>query len=252
MSQLAATENINNIFFDGYYKEIWRSFIPDDLTVKESDFMANYFHLQTGSRVLDLMSGYGRHALALARKGIDVVAVDNLPDYINETKKIAGQERLPVSVVQADVADYEPEGQFDLAICMGNSFNFFETSQAQKITSNVSAHLKPGGYFFINTWSLAEIVIKHFRDRSWSEINGIKFLTESKFLFHPTRIETNCIMMAPGGNSETKMGVDYIYSLSEMEAMLKTAGLTLEEAYSIPGKKPFSLGDARAYLIARK
>lgn len=252
MPQLTAKENINNIYFDGYYKEIWRSFIPDELTEKEAEFMANYFHLHPGSRVLDLMCGYGRHALALSKKKISVVAVDNLSDYINEIKTIAEREHLPLTAVQADVSVYEAEGEFDLAICMGNSLNFFDPMEIQRILNNISSHLKPGGFFFINTWSLAEIVIKHFRDRSWSEINGIKFLTESKFLFHPTRIETESTMIAPDGKTEVKTGVDYIYSLSEMESMLKNAGLSLEEAYTIPGKKSFSLGDARAYLIARK
>ncbi|OQY94160.1 MAG: hypothetical protein B6D37_09150 [Sphingobacteriales bacterium UTBCD1] len=252
MPQHPATENVNNSYFDGYYKEIWRAVIPDELTVKEVDFMIKYFDLSSASRVLDLMCGYGRHALALARKGVQVTAVDNLPDYFSEIKIIAEREHLPLTAIRADVAEYKPEGMFDLVICMGNSLNFFDSVQSQKIISTVSAHLKPGGHFLINTWTLAEIVIKQFRDNSWSEINGIKFLNESKYLFHPTRIETKSIMIAPGGIAETKTGVDYIYSLSEMESMLKTAGMTLGEVYSIPGKKTFSLGDPRAYLISRK
>lgn len=252
MPYLTAKENINNSYFDGYYKEIWRAVIPDDLTLKEADFMAQYFKLTPGSRVLDLMCGYGRHALALSKKGIHVTAVDNLSDYINEIKKIAEKEQLPLTAIQADVAAFEPEGQFDLAICMGNSLNFFDLTDVQKIISYISSHLSPGGHFLINTWTLAEIAIKHFRDQSWSEINGIKFLTQSKFLFYPSRIETESIMIAPDGSTETKTGVDYIYSLSEVESMLKNAGLTLEEVYTIPGKKSFSLGDARAYIIARK
>ena len=62
--------NINDTFFDGHYKEIWKTLIPDELTVKEVDFMVPHFGLQPGSKVLDLMCGYGRHAIALAKKGI--------------------------------------------------------------------------------------------------------------------------------------------------------------------------------------
>ena len=32
--------------------------------------MLQYFNLQPESKVLDLMCGYGRHAIALAKKGI--------------------------------------------------------------------------------------------------------------------------------------------------------------------------------------
>jgi len=37
-----------------------------------------------------------------------------------------------------------------------------------------------------------------------------------------------------------------------METMLKIAGITLKEVYSIPGRKKFTAGEARAYLVAEK
>lgn len=252
MSILQKAENINNDYFDGYYKEIWRSFIPDELTIKEMDFMIPYFNLKPGDKVLDIMCGYGRHALALAKKGIIVTAVDNLRDYIDEIKKTVNEENLPVTSIKADIMQYEADSDFDLVICMGNSLNFFEPVDAQQLIENIYSSLKPGGHFLINSWSVAEIAIKQFRERSWSEVNGLKFLTDSKYLFHPTRIETECIMIAPDGNRETKTGIDYIFSISEIEAMLNKGGFILKEAYSIPGKKKFSLGEPRAYIIAEK
>jgi 2-polyprenyl-3-methyl-5-hydroxy-6-metoxy-1,4-benzoquinol methylase len=125
--------NINDTYFDGHYKQIWKSIIPDELTVKETDFMLQYFKLQPGSRVLDLMCGYGRHSLALAEKGIKVTAVDNLPDYINEVKNIAQAENLPVHPVLGDVMLYAPEENFDLVICMGNSLQFFHKQEVLQL-----------------------------------------------------------------------------------------------------------------------
>ncbi|MCX8020370.1 MAG: class I SAM-dependent methyltransferase [Chitinophagaceae bacterium] len=72
--------NVNDTFFDGSYKYIWKNIIPGILTERETEFMISYFGLRPGSRVLDLMCGYGRHAIALARKGMEVTGVDNLPD----------------------------------------------------------------------------------------------------------------------------------------------------------------------------
>ncbi|MBK6825510.1 MAG: class I SAM-dependent methyltransferase [Chitinophagaceae bacterium] len=102
--------NINDHFFEGQYKEIWRTMIPEILTERELDFMIPYFKLEAGQRVLDLMCGYGRHALALARKGIQVTAVDNLEAYTSEIKTTAAAEHLPVEVVQADILNYTPKG----------------------------------------------------------------------------------------------------------------------------------------------
>ncbi len=244
--------NINDSFFDGHYKDIWRTIIPDELTVKEVEFMVPYFNLEAGQKVLDLMCGYGRHAIGLAKKGLEVTAVDNLAHYIDDIKKAAEAENVKVNAVKADVINYQPATVFDLALCMGNSFNFFDKADAIKLLTTVAASLKQGGKLLINSWSIAEISFKNFKDRSWSYVGELKFLTESKILFHPTRIETESIIIAPDGKEETKTGIDYIYSINEMEVMLQEAGLTFTEVYSIPGRKKFSLGEPRAYLIAEK
>ncbi|MBL7722668.1 MAG: class I SAM-dependent methyltransferase [Chitinophagaceae bacterium] len=244
--------NVNDTFFDGHYKEIWKTLIPDELTVKEIDFMVPHFGLQPGSKVLDLMCGYGRHAIALAKKGIEVTAVDNLGDYINEIKATAAEDGLPLTASQHDVISYVINDQFDLSICMGNSLNFFNAADTVKLLANIAAHLKPGGHLLINSWSIAEIVFSKPVSNSWSKIGEYKFLTELKLYFQPTRMEVDSTMIAPDGTEEIKKGIDYVYSLNEMEAMLQQAGLKLKEVYSIPGRKKFSVGEPRAYLIAEK
>lgn len=244
--------NVNDTFFDGYYKQIWKSIIPDELTVKEVEFILSYFNLQPGNKVLDLMCGYGRHAIALAKKGIQVTAVDNLGNYIDEIEQVATKENLSLTIEKADVITYEPSETFDLVICMGNSLNFFDAADTSKLLKNISAHLKPGGHLLINSWSIAEIAIKNFKEKSWSTIGEIKFLNDSKFLFQPNRIETESIMIASDGTTETKTGIDYIFSINEMDAMINNAGLQLKEIYSIPGRKKFSVGEPRAYLVAEK
>src|SRR4030095_10325369 len=114
-----------------------------------------------------------------------------------------------------------------------------------RILSNISAHMKPGGIFFINTWSLAEIAMKNFKDKSWSRIGELLFLTDCKLNFHPTRIETTSIIITDSGERENKTGIDFIYSISEMETMLNKTGFYLRDIYSIPGKKQFTVGEPR-------
>jgi len=246
------TQNINSIFFDGYYKEIWRSLIPEGLTKAEVDFVVDTAGLKPGSKVLDLMCGYGRHSLAMARKGINVTAVDNLGDYVNEVKEIASKEQLLVSCIQADVLEYEPGEMFDLVICLGNNLSFFDQEETNALFSMIGSHTKPGGLFIANTWTIAEIVFKKFTANSWSEINSFRYLVNSKILFNPTRIEVETIITPPDGEEERKSAVDYIYSLNEMETILKNCGFLMKEIWSIPAKKKFALGEPRAYLVAEK
>jgi cyclopropane fatty-acyl-phospholipid synthase-like methyltransferase len=245
-------DNINNIYFDGYYKDIWRSLIPEELTIKETDFIFQYFDLKPGCKVLDLMCGYGRHAISIAKKGVEVTAVDNLEDYTNEISVTAKKENLPLKVIKTDILRFKSNETFDLAICMGNSLNFFNREEVMQLLFAVYSTLKEKGALLINTWSLAEIAIKQFTAKSWSTANGLKFLFDSKYLFQPTRIETDTIMISPDGKTETKKAIDYIFSIAEMEAILGQSGFSIKDIYSIPGKKRFALGEPRAYIVAKR
>jgi 2-polyprenyl-3-methyl-5-hydroxy-6-metoxy-1,4-benzoquinol methylase len=188
----------------------------------------------------------------LASKGMDVTAVDNLAAYINEVNKEAKEANVKVNTVQANVLDFVSTEKYDLVMCMGNSLNFFDAADTEKLFSNISSCLNTGGHLLINSWSIAEIAFKSFKEKSWSTIGDIKFLTDSKILFQPTRMETESIIIAPDGTTEVKMAIDYIFSINEMNAMLTTAGFLLKEIYSIPGRKKFTVGEPRAYIVAEK
>ena len=246
------TENVNNSFFDGHYKDIWRQIFPEKTTLAEVDFIINDGKLLPGNSVLDIMCGYGRHSLEFARRGLKVTAVDNLPDYINEIKEKAANENLQVESICTDVLDMQIDKHYDAALCMGNSLQFFNEENTLRLLSNISDHLKPTGKLFINTWSIAEIAMKNFRDKSWNRFGELLFLTDSKLLFHPTRIEISSIIIADSGDREEKTGIDFIYSISELETMLNKTGFELKEIYSIPGKKQFTVGEPRAYIVAEK
>lgn len=244
--------NINDSFFEGHYKDIWKAMIPGQLTAREVQFMLDYFKLQPGDRVLDMMCGYGRHALELASKGMEVTAVDNLADYIKEINEKAVVDNLPVKALQANVTDYRPSGNYKLVICMGNSLNFFDAKDVSKLLSNWAVVMPAGSYLLINSWSLAETVIPHFTEKSEASFAGINIASDSRYLFHPTRVETKTEMKKDDGELETRLAVDYVYSVNEMELFFSDSGFLLEEVYNIPGKKKFAVGDPRSYIIGRR
>lgn len=252
MPQNIKPGNVNNSFFDGYYKDIWRQFFPEKTTKAEVDYIVEEAKLNSDSKILDLMCGYGRHAFEFAKRKINVTAVDNLPDYINEIKEISSVEQLPLQCICTDVLEMQIDHEYDAVICMGNSLQFFNEEDVVRLLSKISEHLKVNGKFFINTWSIAEIAMNSFKEKSWSRIGELLFLTESKFFFHPTRIETNSIIITDSGEKEEKTGIDFIYSISELESILNRTGFQIKETYSIPGKKRFTVGEPRAYIVAEK
>ena len=120
--------NINNNFFEGLYKHAWKQIIPPALTLAEVDLIEELSAAINTSKILDMMCGYGRHALELARRGGQVTAIDNLQEYIDEIKLKASEQNLDITAIQSDILQVKLDKLYDAAICMGNSFSFFDLS----------------------------------------------------------------------------------------------------------------------------
>ena len=244
--------NINDTFFEGIYKEVWRKLIPPGLSEAECDFIQDVTQLQSGDKVLDLMCGYGRHSLELARRGLHVTSVDNSEDYISEIKATASEQALPVEAFTTSALTMQLHQHYKTAICMGNSFAFFNREDAVSLLKNISAHLSQDGILIINSWMIAEIAIKHFREKEWYYVEDYKYLLDYRYHFQPSRIESEHTIISSKGEMEVIKGVDYIFTLAEMEAMFNEAGLETKSLYSTPRKRPFKMGDNKIYIVVQK
>lgn len=248
-----SSTNINNTFFKGVYKHAWKETIPPGLTEAEVDFIMEVSQLKEGSNVVDIMCGYGRHSIELAKRGVKVTAVDNLEAYINEIKTTSKENELDIKAIQSDLLTVDLNREvFDAAICMGNSFNFFNKEDATSILKTLSNHIKPNGILIINSWMIAEIAIKHFQEKSWHEAGEFKCILDYTFHFHPSRIESEQTIVAPDGKVELIKGIDYIFTLNELEVMFQEAGFKTTGLYSTPRKRKFRMGDTQIYIVAQR
>jgi SAM-dependent methyltransferase len=247
-----STDNINNSFFNSVYKDVWKKLIPNGLTEAEVDFIMETAGLQPGDKVLDIMCGYGRHSIELGKRGIDVTSIDNLNEYIEEIKANAHEQNLPVRGIKAGILEVELKENYDAIICMGNSFSFFNKEETSQILKKLSLSLKPGGILIINSWMIAEIALKHFKEKDWFQVEEYKYLLDYKFHFQPNRIESEQTIVSADGTVDVLKGIDYIFSLDELESMFLDAGLSTKELYSTPRKRRFVLGDGRIYIVVEK
>ncbi|HJW15807.1 MAG TPA: methyltransferase domain-containing protein [Flavisolibacter sp.] len=249
---ITSTDNVNNSFFNSVYKDVWKKLIPNGLTEAEVDFIMEIAGLQQGDRVLDIMCGYGRHSIELAKREVSVTSIDNLNDYIEEIKAKALEQNLPVRAFQAGVLEVELDDNYDAIICMGNSFSFFNKEETSQILRKLANSLKSEGILIINSWMIAEIALKHFKEKDWHQVGEYKYLLDYKFHFLPNRIESEQTIVSTDGTVDVLKGIDYIFSLDELESMFRAAGLRTKELFSTPRKRNFVLGDGRVYIVVEK
>ncbi len=70
-------------------------------------------------RALDVAGGSGRHALWLARRGLEVTLVDISDVALERAAREAAAERLAITTVRADLTkDPLPSGPWDLIVCI--------------------------------------------------------------------------------------------------------------------------------------
>jgi SAM-dependent methyltransferase len=96
---------------------------------KAIDMVVEHFDLQAGSSVIDLGCGTGQVAIPLARRGINVTAVDPSEEMLTQGRHEAAQTSVSgISWLQGDdrsVAELLARHRFDACV-MGSSFHWMD------------------------------------------------------------------------------------------------------------------------------
>lgn len=121
--------------------------------VRAGEFALNPFeelalaHLR-GS-VLDLGCGLGNLALAAARRGHAVEALDSSPTAVAHLAATAAAERLPLCAQCVDLASGDVEGEHDTIVAIG-LLMFFARERALELLRSIQEHVRPGGVAVVN------------------------------------------------------------------------------------------------------
>ncbi|MDE3178262.1 MAG: methyltransferase domain-containing protein [Acidobacteriota bacterium] len=99
--------------------------------------------------VLDLGCGLGNLAVAAARNGCNVTAVDASATAVASLTARAAAQKLPIKVRAADLREIEVAGEFDCAISIG-LLMFLPPESARAGVSRIQRLVKPGGLAAIN------------------------------------------------------------------------------------------------------
>ncbi len=103
----------------------------------EADFVAQL----GGDRVLDAGCGTGRVAVELARRGFTVVGIDNDADML----AYARRKPEPVRWLKSNLAGFELDDRFDVAVMAGNILLFVVPDQRSDAVANLARHVADGG-----------------------------------------------------------------------------------------------------------
>jgi SAM-dependent methyltransferase len=126
-------------------------------TPQEIDFLVGVLGLRPGRRVLDVGCGPGRHAIELARRGIETVGVDLSADFVALAREAAAA--LPPDASRptfevGDVRDLAYDAEFDAVICLcQGGFGLLAGEEGPTTVARMAQALRPGGGFALTAFS---------------------------------------------------------------------------------------------------
>jgi ubiquinone/menaquinone biosynthesis C-methylase UbiE len=168
-----------------------------------------------GKKVIDLGCGGGQNAVALAKMGADVTALDLSTEQINQAQMLAAEYKVSIRFRQSDISSLsflENEG-FDIAIS-ACSISFLE--RIDLVFQEVHRILKPDGRFILSDMNPLQYLLDETED-------GVVFNNTFRQRSLPINWswEFNELNRAPRFRHYVRMISDYINSLIDSGLTIK-------------------------------
>jgi SAM-dependent methyltransferase len=239
---------------ESIWEDLYPFIFPESAFAVADDQVEKMLRLTgvAGGHVLDLCCGPGRHAVALAKRGFAVTAVDRTSFLLEHARARAAQASLPVEFVLEDMRRFSRPSTFDLIINIFTSFGYFdEQADDLRVLELVRNNLRPDGMFVIEMVS-KERLARAFQATTSTELpNGDVVFERHEIVGDWTRVRNRLTLMR-ADDTRTFEFTHRIYSGQEMKNLLASAGLAGARVYGDLDGRPYGFDAHRLVAVARR
>lgn len=101
--------------------------------------------------LLDLACGTGTMSVQMAKRGYEVIGIDNSPEMLSEAREKAYEAKEDILFLCQDMCDIDLYGTVECTICLLDSLNHLESEEElQAAFKGVSLFTVPGGLFIFD------------------------------------------------------------------------------------------------------
>lgn len=230
---------------------MWERAIPEEWSAREAAFLTDVMAISRGSAILDIPSGFGRLAIPLARSGYNLTCVDISERFLSGLDKIVKTEKLPVQIVPGNILSLELKGPFDGAICMGNSFGYFDDDGMKLFVKKVASCLKTGARFVINSGMLAESILKNIPPEKTYSLGDLSMKVVNEYVVGDSYMISH-LTYKQNDREEKHDYKHFVYTVGEIKRILHSFGLKILSIYKDIDKSPYEYGDQQAFIVSEK
>lgn len=213
------------------------------------DLIIKILNLKSGSSVLDMACGSGRHAVIFAKKSLDVTAVDLSQRLISEAKCNAVRFGVNINFVLSDILDFNTPVRFDLALNLFTSIGYFENDEDNlSVIFKAYTLLKNNGYFVLDYFN-KEYLLKNLVPETVFSENGTKII-QNRYIKGNRVIKD--IIVENNGLIENYFESVRLYSEEELFAFFEKVGFTIIKKFGDYNGSEFKKDSSSRLIIFAK
>lgn len=203
--------------------------------------------------LLDVACGQGRHSIPLAQAGYTVVGLDASETLLAHGRAAAAIEGVELTLVQGDMRAIPYVACFDAAINMFTAFGYFEDeAENRAVLEGIARALKPGGLLVMELMH-RDRVVSGFREADWYELDdGTVVWVRRHFDAVRGLLTSVDRWRGPDGHEEERYHRMRVYTATELDGMLRSAGLVPTAWYGSINLHAFSAEAPRMIVVARR
>ena len=214
-------------FFEGAAVTTWLQALSAEHTQREAERLERLLGVPSGGEILDVPCGAGRLSLPLADRGYRVTGVDWSAQFLAHARSHDTLQQ--VAWEQRDMRDLPWQSRFDGAICVGNSFGYLDDEGNADFLLALSAALKPGGRFVLDTPMVVENLLNHLQPRPWWKTGDSYLLVEHHYNAARSRLDIEYTFVSDG-HVDVRRGSHRAYAYRELVQLLTASGFAVEGA----------------------
>ena len=242
--------DLEKVFAVDDYLYFYEDSLTDERTEIEVSAIIEYLEIINPEKILDLACGFGRHANRLAALGHQVTGIDITLGFLDIAREDAESKGLLVDYQHGDMRTIAYEDEFDRILVMFTSFGYFDDDDNLEVLKNVRKALRDDGMVIIDIHN-RDAFVKRFQQSFVTEKNSDLMVDRLHFDTMSGRMYNHRFVFRDGVREDKPFSIR-LYNPTEMQSMIKEAGLKLHAMYGGWGGEPVSLDAGKMVVIAKK
>lgn len=209
-------------WYDRFFSHEYLAFDDHPHTALETDFIFTVLSPSPNCQLLDLGCGYGRHAIPLAEKGLNVTGLDRSSVLLAEAN--ARSNGNNPTFEQGDMRDLPYTKDFDAIISMFSSLGYFEDETENfAVFQNIADALKPKGKLLIETAN-RDFIVRHNPPVQIYRPEGMLLIEERAFDGLTGHSHVDVTIIKDGVETHLQHTIR-LYTPTELDLLLASVGL---------------------------